>query len=146
MKSQNRKKKPTHTYINDKLNSRNVKTKQNKTTTNKQKPSRQSNTTQKDKNKSSHCRIMRNSRGRGVRLTTQACMHSQSRARTHMRTYSKRCNGLINNASALHVYAIYRARPSGGQCRSPPQPCAQAYHRQSSDASVHTESACREKG
>lgn len=34
------------------------------------------------------------------------------RARAHARTYSKRFNGLINNASALHVYAIYRARPS----------------------------------
>lgn len=42
-----------------------------------------------------------------------------ARAHTHTHTpgraYSKRFNGLINNASTLHVYAIYRARPSDGE-------------------------------
>lgn len=61
-----------------------------------------------------------------VRLTTQTSVNTASHARTHSTTpclcahtraqYSKRWHGLINNASPLHVYAIYRARPSDGYC------------------------------
>lgn len=54
---------------------------------------------------------------------THARKHNTPYQCTHTRAhigYSKRCNGLINNASALHVYAIYRARPSDGYCRCEP--------------------------
>lgn len=94
-----------------------------------------------------------------VRLTTDVHAHGHSRmhaditrpisGRTHGRTYSKRRNGLINNASALHVYAIYRAKNRAMDTVDASMAhdarravfffvvvFLQAYHRQSSDMKV----------
>lgn len=47
---------------------------------------------------------------RSPHCQTQICP-----AHTHWVQYSKRCNALINNASMLHVYAIYSQRLAAGE-------------------------------